>query len=93
MCYAERSAWPGIGDAQKIPYGHFCTLLVSDTVLILSVVSSGGYRSVVLQTFFDSYNSIEQLWRKKKITLHVLYLEVNFSLFLCHVSSCSFSNH
>lgn len=61
----------------KIPYSCFCTLLINKTVLILPLVKDIGLYFVAI---FDSYNSTAQLWKKK---YHVLYVEVNFSLFSC----------
>lgn len=49
----------------KIPYSCFCTLLINETVLILSVVKDIGLYFVAI---FDSYNYTEQLWKKKKNT-------------------------
>lgn len=46
----------------KIPYSCFCTL-INKTVLILSVVKDIGLYFVAI---FDSYNSTEQLWKKKQ---------------------------
>lgn len=47
----------------KIPYSCFCTLLINKTVLVLSVVKDIGLYFVDI---FNSYNSTEQLWGKKK---------------------------